>query len=203
MAKSQAIAIGICLLFLAAFDGSASAATSKTLRCGNRLASLGDNKAEVLIKCGSPAWKDDWTDQIITNPNSVDASRLSIDRERWVYNFGHNSFLRFLLFENGRLVDIATGGYGYDGDHPSSRLCDSAEIQAGISQYEILQRCGEPAFKDSRQEEQLTSVDKNTNRLTIKRIDEWTYNFGPNKFLRILKFENGRLVDVETGDRGF
>jgi hypothetical protein len=203
MAKSSRVACCCAFLVLIAVAGTALAAASDTLRCGNRLVSVGDNKAEVLIKCGSPAWKDDWTDQIITNPNSVDASRLSIDRERWVYNFGHNSFLRFLLFENGRLVNIATGGYGYDGGHPSARLCDGAEMQTGISQYEILQRCGEPAFKDSRQEEQLTSVDKNTNRLTIKRIDEWTYNFGPNKFLRILKFENGRLVDVETGDRGF
>ena len=204
MAKlSRFIACCGAFLVLVAVDGIALASASDTLRCGNRLVSVGDNKAEVLIKCGSPAWKDDWTDQIITNPNSVDASRLSIDRERWVYNFGHNSFLRFLLFENGRLVHIATGSYGYDGGHPSVKLCDSAEIQTGISQYEILQRCGEPAFKDTRQEEQLTSVDKNTNRLTTKRIDEWTYNFGPNKFLRILKFENGRLVGIETGDRGF
>jgi len=203
MAKTSRLAYCCAFLILIAVAGTASAAPSDTLRCGNRLVSVGDNKAEVLIKCGSPAWKDDWTDQIITNPNSVDASRLSIDRERWVYNFGHNSFLRFLLFENGRLVNIATGGYGYDGGHPSGRLCDSAEIQTGISQYEILQRCGEPAFKDTRQEEQFTSVDKNTNRLITKRIDEWTYNFGPNRFLRILKFENGRLVDVETGDRGF
>jgi hypothetical protein len=203
MAKSSRVACCCAFLVLVAVHGAALGAASNTLRCGNRLVSVGDNKAEVLIKCGSPAWKDDWTDQIITNPNSVDASRLSIDRERWVYDFGHNSFLRFLLFENGRLVNIATGDYGYDAGHPSARLCDSAEIQTGISQYEILQRCGEPAFKDSRQEGQLISVDKNTNRLTTKHIDEWTYNFGPNKFLRILKFENGRLVNVETGDRGF
>ena len=100
-------------------------------------------------------------------------------------------------------MKISTGDYGYDGARPSAKLCDSGEMQVGITQYEILQRCGEPAFKDSRQEEQLTSVDENTNRLTVKRIDEWTYNFGPNKFLRILKFENGELVEVETGDRGF
>lgn len=203
MAKSRAIAAGLGLLFLSASGGAASAPTSDTLRCGNRLVSVGDNKAEVLIKCGSPAWKDAWTDQVINNVDTVDALRVSIDRERWVYNFGHNSFLRFLLFENGRLVKIGTGGYGYDGDHPSAKLCDSGEIQAGISQYEVLQRCGEPAFKDTRQVEQLTAVDKHNNRLTVKRVDEWTYNFGPNKFLRILKFENGELVDVETGDRGF
>jgi Protein of unknown function (DUF2845) len=203
MAKLRVITICFVFLFFVVDGGAASAATSDTLRCGNRLVSPGDNKAEVLIKCGSPAWKDAWTDQVIDNVNTADALRVSIDRERWVYNFGHNSFLRFLLFENGRLIKITTGGYGYDGGYSSAKHCDSGEIQTGISQYEILQRCGEPAFKDTRQEEQLTSVDEHHNRLTTNRIDEWTYNFGPTKFLRILKFENGELVDVETGDRGF
>ena len=202
MMKSHAIAV-CCVLLLMVAGGTASAAESNTLRCGKRLVSMGDNKAEVLIKCGEPAWKDAWSDQLITNVNTVDALRVSIDRERWVYNFGHHSFLRFLLFENGRLIKITTGDYGYDAAEASARRCDSGEMRAGVSQYEILQRCGEPAFKDSRQVEQLTSADEGTNRLTIKRVDEWTYNFGPNKFLRILKFENGDLVEVETGDRGF
>ncbi|MBW1954196.1 MAG: DUF2845 domain-containing protein [Deltaproteobacteria bacterium] len=29
------------------------------------------------------------------------------------------------------------------------------------------------------------------------------YNLGPNRFIRILRFENGRLVDITTGDRGY
>lgn len=203
MAKSAAIAACLGLLFLVAFAGSAEAAESGTLRCGNRLVSMGDNKAEVLIKCGAPAWKDAWTEKLINNVNTPGELRVNIDRERWVYNFGHHSFLRFLLFRNGRLVKITTGDYGYDGNRPSVTQCDSGELRVGTSQYEILQRCGEPAFKDSREEELLSAVDEHNNRLTVKRIDEWTYNFGPNKFLRILKFENGELVNVETGDRGF
>ncbi|MEJ2650850.1 MAG: DUF2845 domain-containing protein [Gammaproteobacteria bacterium] len=202
MAKFPGMTACCTWLFLAAFANAAVAA-SDTLRCGNRLVSVGDNKAEVLIKCGSPAWKDAWTDQVIDNVNTANALRVSTERERWVYNFGHNSFLRYLLFENGRLVKITTGDYGYDSGHPSAGRCDIGDIHKGASQYEVLQRCGEPAFKDTRQEERLTVVDKNTNRLTITRVDEWTYNFGPTKFLRILRFENGELVDVETGDRGF
>lgn len=203
MVKSKMVAIVFIALFVGLHSVPASPATSDTLRCGNRLVSVGNNKAEVLIKCGSPAWKDAWTDVVINNVNTVNALRVNVDRERWIYNFGRNSFLRILLFENGRLVKITTGDYGYNASHPSARSCDSGEMQTGVTQYEILQRCGEPAFKDSRQEEQLTSIDEHNNRLSIKRIDEWTYNFGPNKFLRILKFENGRLVEVKTGDRGF
>ena len=203
MVKSHAIAVYFSLLVLAAAGGSTAAVAADTLRCGNRLVSIGDNKAEVLIKCGPPEWKDAWTDVVINNPDTVEALRVNIDRERWIYNLGSHSFLRFLLFENGRLVKIATGDYGFDVDHPSAKRCDTGEIRAGVTQYEILHRCGEPAFKDSRQEERMTAADGRNSRLTIKRIDEWTYNFGPNKFLRILTFEDGRLVNVETGDRGF
>ena len=202
MSKSIHSAIYRIALLLALLNVR-TAAGSDTLRCGNRLVSAGDTKAEVMIKCGSPAWKDDWTDEVINNVNTADELRVSIDRERWVYNFGPNSFLRFLLFENGKLIDIATGGYGYDDTHPSIKPCDGDEIKPGLTQYEILQRCGDPSFKDTRQEERLANADEHSKRLSINRIDEWTYNFGPNKFLRILKFENGKLVNVETGDRGF
>ena len=202
MAKSRVFAVCVSLLLLMAVAGHTAAAGSDTLRCGNRLVSVGDNKAEVLIKCGPPTWKDAWTERHISNIDTPGELRVSVDRERWVYNLGHHSFLRFLLFKNGRLVKITTGDYGFDGT-PSTKQCDSGELQPGISQYEILQRCGEPAFKDSREEEVLTAVDAHTSNVTVKHIDEWTYNFGPNKFLRILKFENGELVEVETGDRGF
>jgi hypothetical protein len=33
-------------------------------------------------------------------------------------------------------------------------------------------------------------------------IDEWTYDFGPQKFVQHLIFEQGRLVFVVAGHRG-
>ena len=33
--------------------------------------------------------------------------------EVWTYNFGSRTFVRYLEFENGTLVRIETGGYGY------------------------------------------------------------------------------------------
>lgn len=191
------------LLFMVATLAIQVDAHSATIRCGNKLVTTGDTKAEVIIKCGAPAWKDNWSDLVINNANAVDEFRVSVDRERWVYNFGPNSFLRFLLFENGRLIDISTGDYGFDERHPAIKSCTGDEIATGSTQYEVLQRCGEPFFKDTRNEETLSSVDEHTARLVVKRVDEWTYNFGPNRFLRIFHFENGVLVKVETGDRGF
>ena len=33
-------------------------------------------------------------------------------------------------------------------------------------------------------------------------IDTWTYDFGPNSFVRTLTFENGVLTNVEVGGYG-
>ena len=30
------------------------------------------------------------------------------------------------------------------------------------------------------------------------QVDEWLYDLGSNRFRRLLRFENGRLVDIET-----
>jgi len=191
------------MLFLSLSIATVSAGASSNVRCGNDLVSLGDTKAEVIIKCGIPSWKNTWRNEIIDNVNAADELRMSVDRERWIYNFGPNSFLRFLLFENNRLIDISTGGYGYDEKHPTIKPCDGDEVKKDLTQYDVLQRCGEPFFKDTRLEERLIGQDKNSKRLVVIRIDEWTYNFGPTRFMRILRFENGKLVTIETGDRGF
>ena len=33
------------------------------------------------------------------------------------------------------------------------------------------------------------------------KMECWTYNFGPNQFVRFLKFQNGRLINIKTGDK--
>lgn len=182
---------------------SGAAATSESLKCGNRLVSLGNNKAEVFIRCGAPVWQEDWVDELIEHREGLGERFVTTERERWVYNFGAHSFLRFLTFENGRLVSIVTGERGYDERQAPPGPCEPGRFRKGLSQYELLQQCGAPFFKDSRREEQEFAVDKGIRKRVLKRVDEWTYNLGPNQFLRILTFENGELVDVRTGDRGF
>jgi hypothetical protein len=33
-------------------------------------------------------------------------------------------------------------------------------------------------------------------------LDEWIYDLGPRRFIRTVTFENGRVVYVESGERG-
>jgi len=34
-------------------------------------------------------------------------------------------------------------------------------------------------------------------------VEEWVYNLGPTRFLRILRFENGILRSIRTGGYGY
>jgi hypothetical protein len=34
------------------------------------------------------------------------------------------------------------------------------------------------------------------------KVEEWTYNSGPDRFLRIFSFRNGTITDIRTGGYG-
>jgi hypothetical protein len=103
---------------------------SQAFRCGGRLVFEGDSKAEVFYKCGEPDFVDLWEEERILGyvyrPLFREGSWRYVPRghpphftkeyvkiERWTYNFGPSSFIRYLRFENGTLKKIATGSYGY------------------------------------------------------------------------------------------
>lgn len=171
-------------------------------RCGNVLVSEGDSKAEVLIKCGAPDWKTEWSEDIVDSADPSLSYHLSSEKERWLYNLGPQRFMRILLFEDGRLTDVSTGerGFSRDGDPGACRL-DGFEL--GTSDFLVQTRCGAPLFVDTRYRESLRTFRDGPVRLIRTRVEEWTYNLGPTQFLRILVFENGELVERRHGDRGF
>lgn len=60
----------------------------------------------------------------------------------------------------------------------------------GLSDPCVAFRCGtEPVDEGDRKKEKV-------------KIDEWTYNRGPAEFIRYLRFENGILTNIATGDKG-
>jgi len=85
------------------------------MRCGDRLVSRGDTKAEVLMKCGEPSFSE--VIAIEAGPG-IGFSTLKVPVEQWTYNQGPNTFLKILTFKGGKLVDIGDGervpsGSGY------------------------------------------------------------------------------------------
>ncbi|HUO83423.1 MAG TPA: DUF2845 domain-containing protein [Gammaproteobacteria bacterium] len=90
--------------------------------------------------------------------------------------------------------------------------CGSKLVTDGDSAAKVLNRCGEP--------EQIveTLVYRTFRPLHFQGthafpvgiettvgilVEKWTYNFGPLKLMRVLHFENGYLVEVETLGYGY
>ena len=77
----------------------------------------GDTKLETLLKCGEPVWRETLAGGCCPGSYLRRAGgrfkTYSGFFEEWTYNFGPQQFMRILRFQNGRLMDIELGGYGY------------------------------------------------------------------------------------------
>jgi hypothetical protein len=94
--------------------------------------------------------------------------------------------------------------------------CGTRLVSLGDTQYEVQALCGPPDA--TQQQTEYRTVRRpirvpcgDTRRAWCRAeaedtvevaIEEWIYDFGPRRFLQHLFFEQGRLVRVETGDRG-
>jgi Protein of unknown function (DUF2845) len=91
--------------------------------------------------------------------------------------------------------------------------CGGGLVSVGDTTAKVLKKCGEPT-KESEWEEghntwisQIYDYEKERYQLPelIKGpilMELWTYDLGSNKFIRYLYFANGRLIRIETGEKG-
>ena len=90
--------------------------------------------------------------------------------------------------------------------------CQGRLVSIGDTKEEVLDKCGKPDKRDQWVGDQNSTIsqiyDYKTERYmapkAIKQpiqMERWTYNMGPNKFIRYLYFQNGELIKIETGER--
>lgn len=75
--------------------------------------------------------------------------------------------------------------------------CGSRIVSVEARAAEVLAACGEPQFRD------VFSVPAPRRAGEIAEVEQWTYNFGRNQLLHVLKLRHGRLVDIRTDGYGF
>ena len=92
---ANALILALCISVGSAADQVAS------VRCGSRLVMVGDNKLDVLSKCGEPDMRE-----------RITGLYGSQTEEEWTYDFGSGDFIYTLTFEGGNLRRIARGGRG-------------------------------------------------------------------------------------------
>jgi hypothetical protein len=170
------------------------------LTCPDGIVSLGDTIAQVHIKCGDPTiW-----DQRIEETNHRDDegqwyhSSKTIDE--WTYDFGSNRLIQTLIFKNGDLIKVTTGGYGRGATN--SARDRPGIISVGDSKSKVILKWGQPTYLEQRQEERSSYGSKGAGLQKTVTIERLTYDFGPDRFIRILTFENSKLVNIRTGSYG-
>jgi len=158
----------------------------------------------VLAKCGPPDAKESHDEELIDRTDRGAKRKLFITVEEWTYDFGPGRLTRIITLKNGRVTDIRTGKYGYGKtDAPAYRECSEQVVTIGDSKSDVLAKCGEPYLKDGHLEELSEKLESGQVRKTFVNVEEWTYNLGPARFVRILTFKNGKLVDISTGGYGY
>jgi hypothetical protein len=96
-----------------------SRSEAASLRCGNQLASDGASTSEVLMRCGEPMAKESRQVTLrertsTRNEREANSSERAEVKtiEEWTYNFGPHRLIQVVVFENGRLIDVRSAGYG-------------------------------------------------------------------------------------------
>lgn len=205
---------------LAALTLPRTASADDSLRCPGGLVSVGDAGVDLLARCGPPALRerrvdDRWaTAGNADHPGKTAVSReVSVVIDEWSYDFGPNAFSYVARLENGRVVAFVRGSYGHRQDPPAERVapprarCDENAVHEGDAKLDVLSRCGEPAAIDAWDETaSVVTADRKgeaSGASTTTRVERWTYDHGRNRFLRFVRFENGRVVKVSTGGYGY
>lgn len=104
---------------------------------------------------------------------------------------------------------------------PAGVRCSGAVISEGDTTYEARRHCGEPDHIDAWEEERvlrefhrrrtLDDTDIYSRRRGYRepflvketiRVEIWTYDWGYTRLIHHLRFENGKLTEIETGGYG-
>lgn len=84
----------------------------------------------------------------------------------------------------------------------SAMRCKGGLVAIGVTKYEVIAKCGKPALQDSRDIHRIMKIgDAQFTKQTVT-IDEWTYDMGPQSFIRVLTFEDGVLKNISRGTYG-
>jgi hypothetical protein len=116
-----------CILMATFLLTASSNVMASDFSCGSKIITIGGYKYDVLSKCGEPSHVEVWEGVRIKRDfgSRLLETEMVLDRrwplfveelvmvEEWEYNLGSNRFIRHLRFENGRLIRITEGDYGY------------------------------------------------------------------------------------------
>ncbi|ABI55658.1 DUF2845 domain-containing protein [Alkalilimnicola ehrlichii MLHE-1] len=188
-AMLHTLTLGLIALVLLAV----AAPTEASMRCGARLVTTGDRDYDVRSACGEPDHRS------MVWSSYLPARGWIAEEEVWYYNLGPQRLMRVLRFRHGRLRQIETAGYGFNPDSPGS--CRPRDLRAGMSELELVARCGEPDSLTIRRRAGSSPPRAPWYGGPERIVEEWLYDFGPQHFYRLVILHRGEVERVERGER--
>jgi len=80
----------------------------------------------------------------------------------------------------------------------AARKCGDHLVQQDVTRYDVLSLCGEPNWRDGWNYTESTGVWSPIQNFNSVFIEQWYYNRGPDRLLRLYTFHNLRLVRIDT-----
>jgi hypothetical protein len=197
------------------------AARADSVRCEGGIVSPGDSKLDLLGKCGAPSLREskliERERQVGGGPSTLlQTRRVTVEVERWTYNFGPRRLLQVVIVEAGEVHGVEQGTYGSEaarspGPAPEDiprAACEPPGLGEGQTTFEVLARCGPPATRDQKLVTRTVArTDQAGQPVAAERetfpVELWGYDFGPQALTRRLEFRDGRLLRIETGSYGY
>ena len=165
------------------------------MRCGNRLVKDGDREFQVRERCGEPFWSESWLGVDIVGRDTPLERQREVQWSVWYYNFGPRALMMRLVFHDGVLRDTETLGYGV---RQIGDSCRATMDFRGLSSGELVARCGEPAVRRQASDSVVSRPAPRFERWREQRREEWIYDFGDTRFLRVLDVVDGRVTSTQT-----
>jgi hypothetical protein len=125
MRNEQSI-VSCAAVMLAWLGAHVPEAAADTVRCGRQLAVEGNTLYEVRSRCGEPdnqihrvelRTERNWVQGSCDSKEQQQCGRM-VERtvevviDEWTYDFGPTQFIQYLIFEQGRLVQVIPGERG-------------------------------------------------------------------------------------------
>jgi len=131
-----------------------------------------------------------------------------IDLEEWFYNLGKHSFTRTLVFRDKLLYSIIQGSYGFPYDMKPPTESTQKLVFLGDSKSVVRLKMGEPTCQET-DNEVISTIDYlgEEGLHTLEHIynlnyEDWIYDMGSSKFVRLLRFQNNRLISMKEEGKG-
>jgi hypothetical protein len=183
------------LLALLGVLAVSSAVPAFALRCGSRVVDRGALDVQVLSRCGDPYWRATRGELLVRGEDGPIEQRVERRIEDWFYNFGPSRLTVRLRFVDGVLEAEETLGYGQP---VVGGRCTATALQRGLSEGELVLRCGAPLRRRTTYADQILRDAYGQVRVQPRPREEWWYRRDDSRFLARVLLSDGRVESVES-----